>query len=57
MSNKFICEFIETYESHNLQGYNSGGYAYLSSQFNAQNGSSRHGSVAVQQQQVNALSS
>jgi len=33
VSNKFICEFIENYEGHNLQGYNSGGYAYLESQF------------------------
>jgi len=31
VSNKFIADFLETYESHNLQGYNSGGYAYLSS--------------------------
>ena len=31
LSDRYIPEFIEKYEKHNLQGYNSGGYAYLQS--------------------------
>ena len=31
LQDRYVAEFIEKYEHHNLQGYNSGGYAYLQS--------------------------
>ena len=32
LSDRYVPEFMEKYESLNLQGYNSGGYAYRESQ-------------------------
>lgn len=35
-NSKFVCEYLTTYEQHNLQGYNNGGYAYRNSNFSTQ---------------------
>jgi hypothetical protein len=32
-NSKFVMDYLTQYEQHNLQGYNSGGYAYRNSQF------------------------
>lgn len=34
-NSKFVSEYLTTYEQHNLQSYNNGGYAYRNSNFSS----------------------